>query len=449
MLAACGGGGGGGDDSNDGNDTSNTLPNDPEQGSLALYITDGPADPDLFSSINVTVSQAVLVSDDGVLVPLYNGELTTVDLMNLRHNAIPLSYGEGVPAGRYCEIRLTIDDVELELADGGSAYPDVPAGGILSLIPDDCFDVATDQVVHVELDLDMGKSIYEEGGEYLLRPVFYVNVYPDSSGARLLKLEGVVTEINTVDEQILVCDAVPVYRRDYDGNHAGCAWVQVTDDTGYFNNTAYAGFPRPLSELLDLSMLDEPIAVVGTVDGFNHGYLHLDIPYGQLPPPGECKLWDPDKESGHQPPPESCDYLIDTAPADRVVVDHDGRILLDRRGLMLVNAVAVEHGNFLQVDGDFETAVVDDEFTMNIAPDESVVSVDPFPVLLQEAPVGGNGTRIISKTGELLIADAIDEEEDLTVDAVLINDVVYGAYLRSAIIILDNSGAVVQRLMAQ
>jgi hypothetical protein len=31
------------------------------------------------------------------------------------------------------------------------------------------------------------------------------------------------------------------------------------------------------------------------------------IPKGHLPPPGECRVWDPDRPAGHQPPPERCD----------------------------------------------------------------------------------------------------------------------------------------------
>lgn len=30
------------------------------------------------------------------------------------------------------------------------------------------------------------------------------------------------------------------------------------------------------------------------------------IPNGQLPPPGECRVWLPDRPAGQQPPPTSC-----------------------------------------------------------------------------------------------------------------------------------------------
>lgn len=35
-----------------------------------------------------------------------------------------------------------------------------------------------------------------------------------------------------------------------------------------------------------------------------HGYTR--IPNGHLPPPGECRIWYPDRPAGHQPPPFKC-----------------------------------------------------------------------------------------------------------------------------------------------
>lgn len=33
---------------------------------------------------------------------------------------------------------------------------------------------------------------------------------------------------------------------------------------------------------------------------------HNRIPNGHLPPPGECRIWYPDRPAGHQPPPFKC-----------------------------------------------------------------------------------------------------------------------------------------------
>lgn len=37
-----------------------------------------------------------------------------------------------------------------------------------------------------------------------------------------------------------------------------------------------------------------------------HGYSSLSIPPGHYPPPGECRIWYPDRPPGHQPPPGNC-----------------------------------------------------------------------------------------------------------------------------------------------
>ena len=38
----------------------------------------------------------------------------------------------------------------------------------------------------------------------------------------------------------------------------------------------------------------------------DHGYSRLNIPPGHYPPPGECRIWHPDRPAGHQPPPFRC-----------------------------------------------------------------------------------------------------------------------------------------------
>jgi hypothetical protein len=45
-----------------------------------------------------------------------------------------------------------------------------------------------------------------------------------------------------------------------------------------------------------------------------HGYTHLDIPPGHYPPPGECRIWYPDRPPGDQPPPGNCHQLGTQVP---------------------------------------------------------------------------------------------------------------------------------------
>ena len=39
-----------------------------------------------------------------------------------------------------------------------------------------------------------------------------------------------------------------------------------------------------------------------------------NIPPGHLPPPGECRIWYPDRPPGHQPPPGDCRALNRRVP---------------------------------------------------------------------------------------------------------------------------------------
>lgn len=49
------------------------------------------------------------------------------------------------------------------------------------------------------------------------------------------------------------------------------------------------------------------------------GYSRLDIPQGHYPPPGECRIWFPDRPAGHQPPPrKNCSQV----PPGAWVIQH-------------------------------------------------------------------------------------------------------------------------------
>jgi hypothetical protein len=53
-----------------------------------------------------------------------------------------------------------------------------------------------------------------------------------------------------------------------------------------------------------------------------YGYSRLNIPKGHYPPPGECRIWYPDRPAGHQPPPGSCDRLRGQVPAGAWLIRH-------------------------------------------------------------------------------------------------------------------------------
>lgn len=46
----------------------------------------------------------------------------------------------------------------------------------------------------------------------------------------------------------------------------------------------------------------------------------VKIPPGHLPPPGQCRIWFPDRPPGHQPPPGPCHVLEHQVPPGAVLV---------------------------------------------------------------------------------------------------------------------------------
>lgn len=50
-----------------------------------------------------------------------------------------------------------------------------------------------------------------------------------------------------------------------------------------------------------------------------HGYTQLEIPEGHYPPPGECRIWFPDRPPGQQPPPVKCGAPV---PAGAWLIEH-------------------------------------------------------------------------------------------------------------------------------
>jgi hypothetical protein len=48
----------------------------------------------------------------------------------------------------------------------------------------------------------------------------------------------------------------------------------------------------------------------------------LHIPPGHLPPPGECRIWYPDRPPGQQPPPGNCASLSRRVPPGAWLIRH-------------------------------------------------------------------------------------------------------------------------------
>ena len=58
-------------------------------------------------------------------------------------------------------------------------------------------------------------------------------------------------------------------------------------------------------------------------DRDGYGPRGLNVPRGHYPPPGECRIWYPDRSPGHQPPPAKCDRLVGRVPYGAFVLYND------------------------------------------------------------------------------------------------------------------------------
>ena len=79
-----------------------------------------------------------------------------------------------------------------------------------------------------------------------------------------------------------------------------------------------------------------------------HGYTRLRIPPGHYPPPGECRIWYPDRPPGRQPPPGRCSPV----PPGAWVLRNPG----DLPGRVHVEVYELRRPNTIRVVGEFEIA---------------------------------------------------------------------------------------------
>ncbi len=392
VLVSCGGSGGGGT-------TDASQAQAQGKGTVGILLTDKPADPAMFAAIIASIVKVELMgSEENGRVELFSAPPTKeFDLLRLRNESIPLVFKDKVPTGTYCKIRLTLSQLELVLVGGEFAYPKLPGNGKLDLVVRDCFDVIDGKVLALQLDMDAGKSIHiiEKGNCtnkpdkcFNFRPVVFVDVIEKDFNSKLVRLNGVIKEVDSVEEYLLLCEALP----SKDMDNEGCVKVHFGDDAAFFENAedGNGGVPKSISdELLQGDMIDEELTVVGWV-----------------------KSWS-DKDNDENKPEE---YYP----------------------LLYIEALIAESGKFDQFKGKVEMLndPVDTGFSM--APSSGTDSLNVMyepPLYPIRADV--NGTRIVSKSGELLEPEDIEiflpVQVDGTPDA---NDPLL---INAALVIVDKS----------
>ncbi|MCU7926215.1 MAG: DUF4382 domain-containing protein [Candidatus Thiodiazotropha sp. (ex Dulcina madagascariensis)] len=425
LVSACGGGGNSQDTSSGGT------------GSVGIMLTDAPADPELFSAINATIERIELIGGDAGRVEIFDGPAETVDLLSLRNESMPFAFQDSVPAGSYCKIRLTLanpDGLELVLAeDGTSHYPKLPGNGKLDLQTRGCFTLTEGGSITLQLDLDAGNSIHivKRGNRdvFNFRPVVFVDVLDAEFTGRLVRVDGVIAGVDDDTDSLLLCDALPAGQDD----DRDCVKVFLGADSAFFVNTdpAYQGDARPLDELLNEGNVGNSASVVGLHRSFDYPDEDIDIPSDVFPPSGECRVWLTGVEPVDQPEAVLCNELEASLPVDAVLIDEEGVIIRDHRPRMALDGLAVEMGDFSQIEGAVASDADTQGFTM------TTEAAELLAVELQD-PVGYNGTRIITKHGELLDYTAITVPRLLQVDGVRqpATD-----SLKAAVVIVDTANA--------
>jgi hypothetical protein len=409
LVVACGGGSGGSSAVSGGT------------GSVAIAMTDGAAED--FDEINVSVVKIELLSDSG-RVTIYEGD-KTFNLLDLADKAELFAIRDGVPAGRYSKIRLTLTKIELvkKDADGNvidTAYPKLPGNGKLDLNPRGDFTVYSGETLVVQIDMDANKSIHIVGtgsGKYQFRPVVFVDVISEALFGKLVRLHGVIDDINRDDREFKLCETdVPVRLRDDEEDYQtrGCIQVDVVRATSIFDAD---GQPARFRDLVE----GEEATVYGRFRREDDSY---------------------DRE-------EADDTVIDLASPDDgpTSSDSDGDREAARRhhemdDLELVAEIielGVE-GTFQQLDGVAESLVdADDRFTMSIDPGQGFVAGSEVAVQLQQ------GTKIINRQGDALGASAIEPGVQMMVDGVL-DIAVEPDVLFAALIVIDTDAARLEKL---
>jgi hypothetical protein len=390
LLASCGGGGG-----------SGSAVSSVETGSVGVVLTDKPAELSDIDEILISINRVELLGgNDDNKATLYSGPARgPFDLLELEDESRLLTFADDVPSGTYCKIRLTLSNLTLVFNNGEPDFhPKLPGNNKLDLNARDCFYVAPGKSVYLQLDMD-ARSIHvvQTGNgkrKYNFRPVVFIDVMDADFDSKLVRLEeGVIRDIDTVNGTLLLCDFD--YGDDYDERNSddgsdACVTIAIKDTAAFDNidddgiNVTTGGDAIPLDELLVPERIGTyPVTVVGhmrnhTYDDHLHRYPRLE-------------------------------------------------------------ALVVELGSFLSLDGKVASGASDIRFNMDVAPGQEISPDDELPVKLQETTRLVNGTRIMDPLGDPLKTSDIIVPRPVLVDGVLAISSTDPDYLNSALVIVDTT----------
>ena len=461
LLASCGGGGGSG---------SGSAVSSVETGSVGVVLTDKPAELSDIDEILISINRVELLGgNDDNKATLYSGPARgPFDLLELEDESRLLTFADDVPSGTYCKIRLTLSNLTLVFNNGEPDFhPKLPGNNKLDLNARDCFYVAPGKSVYLQLDMD-ARSIHvvQTGNgkrKYNFRPVVFIDVMDADFDSKLVRLEeGVIRDIDTVNGTLLLCDFD--YGDDYDERNSDdgsddCVTIAIKDTAAFDNidddgiNVTSGGDAIPLDELLVPERIGTyPVTVVGHMR--NHDYDdhdgddgHHDDDYDHDNDDGHHDDdYDHDGDDGHHD-----DDYDDGRDNDRDGDDGDGDGDHDNHAdhdddyhhhrYPRLEALVVELGSFLSLDGKVASGASDIRFNMDVAPGQEISPDDELPVKLQETTPLVNGTRIMNPLGDPLKTSDIIVPRPVLVDGVLAISSTDPDYLNSALVIVDTTGS--------
>jgi len=251
ILWACGSGGGSG---SSGGSSEGT-------GSVAVMLTDGPADE--YEHLSITITQVTLIPAPGNnLKPAtvyYSADGCKIDLLEYRDEEFLFTLKHGIPAGTYEKIRLYVKDIEPVGGPCDDLEVKLPSERI-ELVPRGAFRVERGETLAIRLDIDANKSIdlHQAGqsGMCIFRPVVFVDVEPIDWMQRCPKiLKGTL-------EEFIGEDPIEGFRLKLTRDR-GTLDVYLSGTTVIFDDTGNPGNVDDLEK-------DQPVWVRGKLDADGH-----------------------------------------------------------------------------------------------------------------------------------------------------------------------------------
>lgn len=189
-----------------------TLATGESNGTVALMLTDGPADE--YDRIIIALERIILLTADGdSQVVVFEPDTPAVyDLLELR----PEDDGDGgallavkdVPAGYYSKIRLVVTSVrgEVDLGDDQTEVTEFKlSSGKIDLNPRGQFEVAPNTTLNITLDIDCDKSIHLSGNNKVFRPVVFVDIAQADNVQRCPRImKGTIAALTYAEDQTTV-----------------------------------------------------------------------------------------------------------------------------------------------------------------------------------------------------------------------------------------------------